>query len=99
MGRHFVAMASHVPLAVAEQPEFGDENGDVVVTGSRLIRSDFTAIGPITAIVLSGIPVLEDTLNISPQLKPDTTSASSQSSGDGKITLYASYSDRALVFI
>lgn len=72
-------------MAVAQDDESVDE---IIVTGSRLIRSDFTAISPITTvdsdvIRLSGNPTLEDTINMYPQLNPDTTSASNQSGGDG----------------
>lgn len=80
-------LASQAPQALAQQS--GDESvEEIIVTGSRLIRQDFTAISPITTvdneiIRLSGNATLEDTLNMFPQLNPDTTSASNQSGGDG----------------
>lgn len=78
-------LAGQALPAMAQQ---GDEVEEIVVTGSRLIRQDFTAISPITTvdqdvIQLSGNPTLEDTINMYPQLNPDTTSASNQSGGDG----------------
>lgn len=79
------ALAGQALPAAAQQ---GEEVEEIVVTGSRLIRQDFTAISPITTvdqdvIQLSGNPTLEDTINMYPQLNPDTTSASNQSGGDG----------------
>ena len=83
------ALAGQAPLALAEQAEAADAIiEEVVVTGSRLIRKDFTAISPIATVdsdVIrnSGNATLEETLNMYPQLNPDTTSASNQSGGDG----------------
>ncbi len=78
------ALASQVPLAQAQDEEIEE----ITVTGSRLIRQDFVAISPITTvdsdiIRQSGNTTLEETLNMYPQLNPDTTSASNQSGGDG----------------
>ena len=61
---------------------------EIVVTGSRLVRQDFTAISPSATIDSdiirnSGNATLEETLNMYPQSNPDTTSASNQSGGDG----------------
>ena len=80
-----IALAAQVPLAQAQE---SDEVEEVVVTGSRLIRQDFVAISPIATvdaalIEASGNPTLEETLNMYPQLNPDSTSASNQSGGDG----------------
>ena len=79
------ALASQAPLANAQQD---GEVEEIVVTGSRLIRQDFVAISPITTvdsdvIQQSGNPTLEETINMYPQLNPDTTSASNQSGTDG----------------
>ena len=80
-----LALAAQAPVAQAQDDESLDE---VTVTGSRLIRQDYVAISPITtvdsAIIQdSGNPTLEETLNMYPQLNPDSTSASNQSGGDG----------------
>ena len=83
------AVASQVPGAFAQQEGAeGIAIEEVVVTGSRLVRQDFTAISPIATvdqdvIRQSGNVTLEETLNMYPQLNPDTTSASNQSGGDG----------------
>lgn len=79
-----LALASQVPLALAQD----DTVEEIVVTGSRLIRQDYVAISPITTVDSeliedSGNPTLEETLNMYPQLNPDTTGASNQSGGDG----------------
>ena len=73
--------------AFAQAPA-DDELEEVVVTGSRLVRQDFVAISPIATIESdliqqAGNVTLEQTINMYPQLNPDTTSASNQSGGDG----------------
>lgn len=80
----FLALAVSVPLANAQE----DEIEEVVVTGSRLIRQDYVAISPVTTVGSgmvqdSGNPTLEETLNMYPQLNPESTSSSNQSGGDG----------------
>lgn len=80
-----LALTTQVPLAQAQESEDLEE---VVVTGSRLIRQDYVAISPISTVDSdliqdSGNPTLEETLNMYPQLNPDSTSASNQSGGDG----------------
>ena len=88
MAGTIAAMTAQAPLAVAQQEGDDDALEEVVVTGSRLIRSDFVAISPITtidneSIQYAGYVTLEDTVNLYPQLNPDNTSASNQSAGDG----------------
>lgn len=62
---------------------------EIVVTGSRIIRSrDFQGVSPIATvdanhIIESGNVTLEDTINAYPQLNPDDTSATNQSGTDG----------------
>ena len=80
----FLVLASQVPLANAQE----DAIEEVVVTGSRLIRQDYVAISPVTTVAGdlvedSGNPTLEETLNMYPQLNPESTSSSNQSGGDG----------------
>ncbi|MBT8099675.1 MAG: TonB-dependent receptor [Gammaproteobacteria bacterium] len=80
-------LVAHVPAAQAQDDD--DESvEEIVVTGSRLIRQDYVAISPIATvdsdlIQNSGNPTLEETLNMYPQLNPDSTSSSNQSGGDG----------------
>ncbi len=84
-----LTLAGQAPLALGGEAESSAAAiEEVVVTGSRLIRQDFTAISPIATVdsdVIrnSGNASLEETLNMYPQLNPDTTSASNQSGGDG----------------
>jgi outer membrane receptor protein involved in Fe transport len=80
-----LVLASQAPITLAQQQE---EVEEILVTGSRLIRQDYVAISPITTvdsdlIQQSGNVTLEETINMYPQLNPDTTSASNQSGGDG----------------
>ena len=100
------AMTAQAPLAVAQQEGDDDALEEVVVTGSRLIRSDFVAISPITTvnsenIEYSGYVTLEETINLYPQLNPDNTSASNQSAGDGILApdLRGLGSERTLVLV
>ena len=66
------AVASQVPGAFAQQEGAeGIAIEEVVVTGSRLVRQDFTAISPIATvdqdvIRQSGNVTLEETLNMYP---------------------------------
>jgi iron complex outermembrane receptor protein len=78
---------------------------EIVVTGSRLLRRDFTAPSPITsvdrdAILSSGQPTLEDTLNSLPQVQP-SVGRSSNNPGDGtaKIDLRGIGAGRTLVML
>ena len=80
-----LALITQVPLAQAQDDE---ELQEIIVTGSRLIRSDYVAISPITTVDSaliqdSGNLTLEETINMYPQLNPDSTSSSNQSGGDG----------------
>jgi outer membrane cobalamin receptor len=78
---------------------------EITVTGSRLVRRDFTAPSPITTIERediqsTGQPTLEETLNRLPQLQPSTGRASNNP-GDGtaRIDLRGIGSGRTLVML
>lgn len=68
------------------------EEGEIVVTGSRLIRRDLVATSPITTIgedliTESGTVTLENVLNNFPQVTPDNTSTTNQSGGSGVLSV------------
>ena len=82
------ALLTLVVQAPPAQAQDDEEVEEITVTGSRLIRQDYVAISPISTvdsdlIQNSGNPTLEETLNMYPQLNPDSTSSSNQSGGDG----------------
>lgn len=65
--------------------------GDIIVTGSRLVRTDLTAPSPTTIvgsedIKLSGNVTLEKTLNEMPQLASGNTSTVNNGGGSGVLT-------------
>lgn len=71
-----VVMTLVPAAAIAQAGDAANEPiEEIVVTGSRLLRRDFTAPSPITtldrdAIVTSGQPTLEETLNRLPPVQP-----------------------------
>ncbi|MDP5053660.1 MAG: TonB-dependent receptor plug domain-containing protein, partial [Congregibacter sp.] len=69
----------------------GGEIEEVVVTGSRIKRKDFTSISPLVTldaeqITLSGVTAIEDLVNDAPQLVP-FTNRSSNNPGNGASSL------------
>jgi len=80
-----------MPIASA-QDAGADVLEEIIVTGSRLRRSrDLVAVSPVQTIDFdvirsSGNVTLESTLNKYPQLKPDVTSTTNQSSSTGVLT-------------
>lgn len=99
-----VALALAPGAVTAQESETADEAiEEIVVTGSRLLRRDFTAPSPITsvdrdAILDSGQPTLEATLNTLPQVQPSFGRASNNP-GDGtaRIDLRGIGASRTLV--
>ena len=84
-----------------------DENTleEVVVTGSRIKRRDFTSPSPLTTVSreqfeFSGIPTMEEYLNQMPQLTPDY-GRTSNNPGDGTaaLNLRGMGADRTLVLL
>ena len=78
------------PAATAQQAvdHTDDAIEEIIVTGSRLIRRDFTAPSPIRTIdretiLASGQPTLEDALNKLPQVQPSSGRATNNG-GDGR---------------
>ncbi len=94
------------PWAIQAQDDDGAaEVEEIIVTGSRLVRRDFTAPSPITSIerneiLGSGQATLEETLNRLPQVQPSIGRASNNP-GDGtaKIDLRGIGAGRTLVML
>ena len=96
-------------LALAQdEPEVVEESDDVeeiVVTGSRLPRRDFTAVSPIQTVdreelATSTLPNLEETLARLPQLAPDfDRTANNPGNGKAHINLRDMGAGRSLVLI
>jgi len=102
------ALAQEVPAEeeVEAAPAPPPEEGVIVVTGSRLIRSDLSAPSPLTvvgeeAITLSGNVTIENTLNEFPQLASGNTSSVNNGGGSGVLTanLRGLGSTRTLVLV
>lgn len=79
-----------VPAATA-QDQNTDTFDEIVVTGSRLIRSDLSAPSPTVVIGSadvrsSGNFTLEETLNEMPQLVPNNTASNNSQGGSGILT-------------
>lgn len=73
------------------QTDPGEEEGEIVVTGSRIQRRDLTATSPLTVVQdeefqLSGATNVEQVINTLPQVIPGTT-AFSNNPGGGVATL------------
>jgi iron complex outermembrane receptor protein len=91
-----VAILFGSPLVNAQDEDFESDLDEevmeeVVITGSRIKRLDFTSISPLVTIEreafeFSGQPTVEDTLNQMPQLQPEN-GRTSNSPGDGTATL------------
>lgn len=92
--------------ALAQQDSTGDDAiEEIVVTGSRIKRRDFTSPSPITSIdrqmlQFSGQPTLEEALNQMPQVQPDF-GRTSNNPGDGtsRLNLRGLGSERTLVML
>lgn len=90
------------PVGAAEQDARLEE---VVVTGSRIVRRDFSAPSPVVtldadAFRLSGTTNVEDLLNTLPQVVPDESRTSNAtSSSAAKINLRGLGSNRTLVML
>jgi iron complex outermembrane receptor protein len=96
------AFAQHdTPEHVGNEPAVEE----IVVTGTRIKRRDFTSISPLatidpTVIEYSGRPTLEETLNRMPQVIPDF-GRTSNSPGDGtaRVNLRGLGAGRTLVLV
>ncbi len=113
-GANYSAIAAAVAIALAQSPataqtsEFSDDTQaieEIVVTGSRLLRRDFSSPSPITtinreAIAFSGQATLETTLNKMPQIMPDfDRTANNPGNGTARVNLRGLGSSRTLVML
>ncbi|MDH4048048.1 MAG: TonB-dependent receptor [Gammaproteobacteria bacterium] len=77
---------------------------EIVVTGTRIRRRDFSSISPLTTIdrvniEFSGRPTLEETLNRMPQVMPDSGRTSNSGDGTARVNLRGLGAGRTLVLI
>lgn len=85
-----LAMASSPALAQDQQDE--DNVGEVVVTGSRIVRQDFTAISPVTTVTSEQIEMtstltVESLLNDLPQVVAGNMRTSNNAGGEDFATV------------
>lgn len=105
------AAALALPQCALAQDTAGTSNDDetaieeIIVTGTRIKRRDFSSISPLTTIdptviEYSGRPTLEDTVNRMPQVIPDF-GRTSNSPGDGtaRVNLRGLGAGRTLVLV
>ena len=114
-GANYSAIAAAVAMALAQSPataqtnEVSDDDTqaieEIVVTGSRLLRRDFSAPSPISTIsretlAFSGQATLETALNKMPQITPDFDRTSNNpGNGTARINLRGLGSSRTLVML
>lgn len=84
------AGAQALPPAPAVSAE--ERTEEITVTGSRIVRKDYSAESPIVTvgeelIRSNGPATLESTLNLLPQLTPDAGSTSGSQAAEGRATL------------
>ena len=113
-GANYSAIASAVALALVQSPATAQTNEasddtqaieEIVVTGSRLLRRDFSSPSPISTIsretlAFSGQATLEASLNKMPQITPDLNrTANNPGNGTARINLRGLGSGRTLVML
>jgi iron complex outermembrane receptor protein len=103
-----LAQAAPPDTAVADTAAEPGERGEIVVTGSRIARTDYTATSPVVtvgaeAIENSGAITLEDALNDLPQFQPSSSSVTggtnTNTPGQATINLRGLGTNRALVLL
>ena len=100
-----VTIAWVTPAAATAQQGDEDSVEEIVVTGSRIARRDYTAPSPITtvdrsSIENSGQPTLEGALNQMPQIIPDFGRTSNNpGNGTSRVNLRGLGSNRTLVLL
>ena len=82
----------------------GAGSGDIVVTGTRIVRPNVTAAAPITSVTSADIRAqaavnVEDVLNRLPQVAPDAQQTYNDSDGRQRIKLRSLGFERTLVLI
>ena len=100
-----IVLAMPMPAAAQTEVVVDEEVEEIVVTGSRLVRRDFSAPSPIQSIGkdmldFAGQQTLESTLNRMPQLTPDfDRSSNNPGNGTSRINLRGLGSNRTLVML
>lgn len=101
-----IGTVSGVAVAQSDEVSVADQAiEEIVVTGSRLLRRDFSAPSPITTIerevlAFSGQVTMESTLNKLPQISPDFDRTSNNpGNGTARINLRGLGSNRTLVML
>ncbi len=100
-----VALCGTVSPAIAQDNGADAAVEEIVVTGSRLPRRDFTAPSPIAtidaeALAASGQATLEESLNKMPQMAPDfSRTTNNGSDGTSKVNLRGLGAARTLVLL
>ena len=97
------------PAYGQDEADFADEEEDyleeVIVTGSRIKRRDYTSPSPLTTVgrdefEFSGQPTLEEYLNQMPQVQPDFgRTANNPGDGTARLNLRALGAGRTLVLL
>ena len=114
LGKGIHCTAAAVALALGHAPAIAQTDDvsfdepaieEIVVTGSRLLRRDFSSPSPISTInretlSFSGQPTLETTLNKMPQIAPDfDRTANNPGNGTARVNLRGLGSGRTLVML
>ena len=96
--------AAKAATAAGETPPAAQPGGDIVVTGTRIVRPNVTAAAPITSVTSADIRAqaavnVEDVLNRLPQVAPDAQQTYNDSDGRQRIKLRSLGFERTLVLI
>ncbi|PVE59087.1 TonB-dependent receptor [Arthrobacter sp. TPD3018] len=96
--------ATKAATAAGETPPAAQPGGDIVVTGTRIVRPNVTAAAPITSVTSADIRAqaavnVEDVLNRLPQIAPDAQQTYNDSDGRQRIKLRSLGFERTLVLI
>ncbi len=96
--------AAKAATAAGETPPAAQPGGDIVVTGTRIVRPNVTAAAPITSVTSADIRAqaavnVEDVLNRLPQIAPDAQQTYNDSDGRQRIKLRSLGFERTLVLI
>jgi outer membrane receptor protein involved in Fe transport len=101
-----LGMTSAAPAAAQDQRQEARETvEEIVVTGSRIPRRDFTSPSPMTTVDqlelrLAGVTNVEDTLNTLPQVVPDLGRATNNpGNGTATVNLRGLGTNRSLVLL
>ncbi len=104
IGQSSQEAAAKAATAAGETPPAAQPGGDIVVTGTRIVRPNVTAAAPITSVTSADIRAqaavnVEDVLNRLPQIAPDAQQTYNDSDGRQRIKLRSLGFERTLVLI